>query len=89
MNVSDFDFDLPEGLIAQVPTAERGAGPLLAGQKLDRAHQPVKAVGDCGLEGGRSFVHQAQQLGELQCLLHRGFVSPHTDNRKRVSPPTT
>lgn len=33
MNVADFDFDLPEGLIAQDPPAERGGSRLLA---LDR-----------------------------------------------------
>jgi S-adenosylmethionine:tRNA ribosyltransferase-isomerase len=30
MQLSDFDYDLPEGLIAQTPTSERGASRLLA-----------------------------------------------------------
>ena len=33
MNVSDFDFDLPEDLIAQAPTAVRGASRLLVLRK--------------------------------------------------------
>ena len=33
MNVSEFDFDLPAGLIAQAPAPERGASKLLVLRK--------------------------------------------------------
>jgi S-adenosylmethionine:tRNA ribosyltransferase-isomerase len=48
MNVSDFDFDLPEGLIAQVPTQERGTSKLLV---LHR-NRPARRSGEAVNAGG-------------------------------------
>src|SRR5688500_11224349 len=49
MNVSDFDFDLPDELIAQEPPGDRGSSRLLVlDRRSGRMHDAVFAqLGDC------------------------------------------
>ena len=85
MRLSDFDFDLPESLIAQAPPAERGASRLLV---LNRStgqlhHSTVAALPDW-LEPGdlvvvnnsrvvpaRLLGHRVPSGGRVECLLLR------------------
>lgn len=57
MNIDDFDFDLPENLIAQTPLADRSSSRLLV---LDRAKDNVEH---------RSFTDIKQYLEEGDCLV--------------------
>ncbi len=85
VNVSDFDFDLPDDLIAQVPPAERGASRLLA---LDRAHGGVShhqfsdlpgllrpgdllVVNDTRVFPARLMGHRLPGGGAAECFLVR------------------
>jgi S-adenosylmethionine:tRNA ribosyltransferase-isomerase len=83
MNVSDFDFDLPEALIAQVPTAERGASKLLVLHKDSGAieHADVRTlpdylreddlvvVNDTRVFPARLLGTRAPSGGAVECLL--------------------
>jgi S-adenosylmethionine:tRNA ribosyltransferase-isomerase len=91
MNVSDFDFDLPEGLIAQVPTAERGTSKLLVLHRNSREieHAEVRALPDYLHEGDLVVVNDTRVFparllgtrtpsgGAVECLL----LSKLTDDR--------
>lgn len=83
MNVSDFGFDLPAGLIAQAPAAERGASRLLV---LDKntgtvTHTHVSRLADCFRDGDLLVVNDTKVFparllgarvpsgGAVECLL--------------------
>jgi S-adenosylmethionine:tRNA ribosyltransferase-isomerase len=57
MNVSDFDYDLPEELIAQVPAPERRASRMLV---------MSRTTGDCEV---RKFAEFAEYLHPTDCLV--------------------
>ena len=85
MNVADFDFDLPPGLIAQTPPAERGTSRLLV---LDRragtlSHSTIGdlpvwlrrgdllVVNDTRVFPARLFGRREPSGGAVECLLLR------------------
>ena len=83
MNVSDFDFDLPDGLIAQDPTAERGTSKLLVlhrdSLKVDHAaigalptflHAgDLLVVNDTKVFPARLLGNRTPSGGAVECLL--------------------
>ena len=83
MNVSDFDFDLPDGLIAQTPTAERGTSKLLVLHKasgeiehsaIDRLPQFLRegdllVVNDTKVFPARLLGTRIPGGGAVECLL--------------------
>jgi S-adenosylmethionine:tRNA ribosyltransferase-isomerase len=83
MNVSDFDFDLPEGLIAQVPPEERGTSRLLVLHKGtgEIEHTEVGALAEFLREGDLVVVNDTKVFparllgtrtpsgGAVECLL--------------------
>ncbi len=87
MRVSDFDFALPEELIAQEPLADRGASRMLVvdratGQLVDRGFSDLPSYlrpGDClALNDTRVFParllgHRAGFTGEVEALLIRAL----------------
>lgn len=92
MDVADFDFELPEELIAQEPPPERGQSRLLV---LDRATGEVKDVGFGDLDQyvrrgdllvvNNTRVFPARLLGrrdpsggEVECLLIRKLPTPNS-----------
>jgi len=83
MQVSDFDFELPFGLIAQAPPAERGGSRLVV---LDRAGGPLAhaavldlprflragdllVVNDTRVFPARLLGHRVPSSGAVECLL--------------------
>ena len=85
MNVSDFDFDLPEDLVAQHPPAERGGSRLLV---FDRATKHAEhtsfdrlpahlrrgdllVVNDTRVFPARLLGHRVPSGGAVECLLIR------------------
>ena len=83
MDVADFDFDLPEHLIAQAPMAERGASRLLVLRKDtgDIAHSAVPHLPDYLREGDLLVINDTKVFparllgmrvpsgGAVECLL--------------------
>ncbi len=87
MRVSDFDFALPEELIAQEPLADRGASRMLVvdrvtGQLEDRAFRDlpgylrpgdVLALNDTRVFPARLLGHRAGFTGDVEALLIRAL----------------
>ena len=82
MNVSDFDFDLPDALIAQHPPTERGGSRLLVLHRDDRIEHAMFAdLGRYLVSGdlvvlnntrvfpARLLGHRIPSGGALECLL--------------------
>ena len=83
MNVSDFNFDLPEGLIAQSPPPARGTSKLLVLRKGsgEIEHAAVAGLADCLREGDLMIVNDTKVFparllgtrvpsgGAVECLL--------------------
>ena len=82
MNVSDFDFDLPEGLIAQHPPAQRGGSRLLVLRRDDGIeHTAFTQLGRYLVPGDLLVVNNTRVFparllgrrvpsgGEVECLL--------------------
>jgi S-adenosylmethionine:tRNA ribosyltransferase-isomerase len=83
MNVSDFDFDLPDGLIAQDPIAERGTSKLLVlhrdSSKIDHAVMAtlptflragdLLVVNDTKVFPARLLGNRTPSGGAVECLL--------------------
>jgi S-adenosylmethionine:tRNA-ribosyltransferase-isomerase (queuine synthetase) len=98
VNVSDFDFDLPEALIAQNPPAERGGSRLLVlrrsdgtithahfaeiGRFMDRGDLLV--VNDTRVFPARLLGHRVPSGGAVECLLVRSI--PQSTNPKSQIP---
>ncbi len=83
MNVSDFNFDLPDGLIAQTPTPARGTSRLLVLRKSSGAieHSAVARLADFLRDGDLMIVNDTKVFparllgtrvpsgGAVECLL--------------------
>src|SRR5690348_3042937 len=90
VNVSDFDFDLPDELIAQEPPPERGASRLLVLQRstgevehatftdLARFLRPgdVLVLNDTRVFPARLLGHRVPSGGNVECLLVRRLPTP-------------
>ena len=91
MNLADFDFDLPEELIAQEPPAERGGSRLLVlsrsgGEIVDALFADIGRHFEAGdvlvLNNTRVFParllgHRDPSGGEVECLLVRKLPTPN------------
>src|SRR5687767_727633 len=90
MNVAEFDFDLPDELIAQEPPPERGASRLLV---LDRRSGHVRdalfpelpgqlargdllVLNDTRVFPARLLGHRVPSGGAVECLLVRELPTP-------------
>ena len=80
MKVADFDFDLPQSLIAQVPLAERGASRLLCVDRCSGSHRE-HTVGDLVdlLRPGDCLV-----LNDTQVIKARLFAVKPTGGRVEI-----
>ena len=85
MNVSDFDFELPEELIAQHPPAERGGSRLIVFDRATKQAQhtmfaqlpshltrgDLLVVNDTRVFPARLLGHREPTGGAVECLLIR------------------
>ena len=92
MQVSDFDFDLPEELIAQEPPAERGRSRLLVLSRstggithatFDRLGEFLRAgdllvVNNTRVLPARLLGHRVPSGGAIECLLLRELPGPES-----------
>ena len=90
MDVAEFDFDLPESLIAQEPPPERGGSRLLVLRRRDGAithtrfadignllrRGDVLVVNDTRVFPARLLGHRVPSGGAVECLLVREVPSP-------------
>ncbi|MSO45817.1 MAG: tRNA preQ1(34) S-adenosylmethionine ribosyltransferase-isomerase QueA [Acidobacteria bacterium] len=94
MNVADFDFDLPDELVAQDPPPERGASRLLVLGRHDGRleHTMFARLGDYLGAGdllvlnntkvfpARLLGHRVPSGGAVECLLLRQIPNPNPQN---------
>src|SRR5919198_4362548 len=100
MKVSDFDFDLPDSLIAQHPPEKRGASRLLVLHRADgNEHTMFSELGRYLVPGdllvvnntrvfpARLLGHRVPSGGAVECLLLRQLGSAGSDTcRTGVGP---
>lgn len=102
MDVSEFDFDLPDELIAQEPPAERGATRLLI---LDRRTGSIRdsdfaslpshlcagdllVLNNTRVYPARLLGHRVPSGGAVECLLLRQLPTPHSQLPTALSEPS-
>ena len=76
LKVSDFDFHLPEELIAQQPPAERGASRMLIVQREQQDHAEA---GQALSEAVRDFSHVDQESQKIGQGFSPGIFTPNED----------
>ena len=90
MNVSDFDFDLPEELIAQHPPVERGTSRLVVVNRSTRTQEhttfdtlpaflrrgDLLVLNDTRVFPARLLGHRVPSGGAVECLLTRRVTEP-------------
>ena len=100
MNVDDFDFDLPDALIAQDPPKERGGSRLLVLHRTGTIEHTVFAnltqylvpgdvlvVNNTRVFPARLLGHRVPSGGGVECLLLRQLPTSNSQLPRRAEPP--